>query len=37
MSLPTQNPLMSTNHRPFLNLDAYLRNPGYHESAWKVQ
>ncbi|MGH2872902.1 MAG: NtaA/DmoA family FMN-dependent monooxygenase, partial [Solirubrobacteraceae bacterium] len=23
--------------RPFVSLNAYLRNPGYHESAWKVQ
>lgn len=28
---------MSADQRRFLNLNAYLRNPGYHESAWKVQ
>jgi N-acetyl-S-(2-succino)cysteine monooxygenase len=28
---------MSPDQRRFLNLNAYLRNPGYHESAWKVQ
>jgi FMN-dependent oxidoreductase (nitrilotriacetate monooxygenase family) len=28
---------MSAEQRRLLNLNAYLRNPGYHESAWKVQ
>ncbi|MGZ4273790.1 MAG: NtaA/DmoA family FMN-dependent monooxygenase [Solirubrobacteraceae bacterium] len=28
---------MNADQRRFLNLNAYLRNPGYHESAWKVQ
>ena len=28
---------MSAGQQRFLNLNAYLRNPGYHESAWKVQ
>jgi N-acetyl-S-(2-succino)cysteine monooxygenase len=28
---------MSAEQERFLNLNAYLRNPGYHESAWKVQ
>jgi N-acetyl-S-(2-succino)cysteine monooxygenase len=28
---------MSADQRRHLNLNAYLRNPGYHESAWKVQ
>jgi len=27
---------MSATGRRYLNLNAYLRNPGYHESAWKV-
>jgi N-acetyl-S-(2-succino)cysteine monooxygenase len=27
---------MSDDGRRYLNLNAYLRNPGYHESAWKV-
>jgi N-acetyl-S-(2-succino)cysteine monooxygenase len=27
---------MSDADRRYLNLNAYLRNPGYHESAWKV-
>jgi FMN-dependent oxidoreductase (nitrilotriacetate monooxygenase family) len=27
---------MSDPDRRYLNLNAYLRNPGYHESAWKV-
>jgi len=27
---------MSDAGRRYLNLNAYLRNPGYHESAWKV-
>jgi N-acetyl-S-(2-succino)cysteine monooxygenase len=27
---------MSDTGRRYLNLNAYLRNPGYHESAWKV-
>lgn len=26
-----------TAPRQYINLNAYLRNPGYHESAWKVQ
>jgi alkanesulfonate monooxygenase SsuD/methylene tetrahydromethanopterin reductase-like flavin-dependent oxidoreductase (luciferase family) len=28
---------MSTVHRSFVNLNAYLRNPGCHESAWRIQ
>ncbi len=28
---------MSADRERFLNLNVYLRNPGYHESAWKVQ
>ena len=28
---------MSADQRRLLNLNVYLRNPGYHESAWKVQ
>jgi FMN-dependent oxidoreductase (nitrilotriacetate monooxygenase family) len=28
---------VGTDHDRFINLNVYLRNPGYHESAWKVQ